>query len=120
MACHNRRSFRGVEIKGGWSQQPEEQPSTLRKLKPWNRWSWGQQAGVLASCRSTSIWHGERDQTCAAFSQQVVLVGKMRTYFIRTKGIGTQRRARQPNTVDAHRGFRAVYILVANNYGGMG
>ena len=35
---------------------------------------------------------------------------------IRTKGIGTQRRAKRPNTVDAHRGFSAVYILLANNY----
>ena len=35
---------------------------------------------------------------------------------MRTKGIGTQRRAKRPNTVDAHRGFRVVYILLANNY----
>ena len=35
---------------------------------------------------------------------------------MRTKGIGTQRRAKSPNTVDAHRGFSAVYILLANNY----
>ena len=39
---------------------------------------------------------------------------------IRTKGIGTQRRARSPSTVDAHRGFSAVYILLANNYRGRG
>jgi hypothetical protein len=35
---------------------------------------------------------------------------------MRTKGIGTQSRAKRPNTVDAHRGFRAVYILLANIY----
>jgi len=36
-------------------------------------------------------------------------------YFIRTKGMGTQRRAKRPNTVDAHRGVRAVYISLANS-----
>ena len=34
---------------------------------------------------------------------------------MRTKGIGTQSRAAMPNTVDAHRGFRALYILAVNN-----
>ena len=34
---------------------------------------------------------------------------------MRTNGIGTKSRAQQPNTVDAHRGFRRSYILVANS-----
>ena len=34
--------------------------------------------------------------------------------------MGTHRRAKSPNTVDAHRGFRVVYILLANNYREMG
>jgi len=37
------------------------------------------------------------------------------THFMRTKGIGTQSRAAMPNTVDAHRGFRALYILAVNS-----
>jgi len=35
--------------------------------------------------------------------------------FIRTKGMGTQRRAKRPKIVDAHRGVRAMYILLANS-----
>jgi len=56
------------------------------------------------------------------FSQQTKTSGSLfwrgetRTYLIRTKGIGTQRRAKMPNTVLAHLGFSAVYILLANNY----
>ena len=54
------------------------------------------------------------------FSQQIktrcFFLGGGVTDLIRTKGIGTQRRAKSPNTVDAHLGFSAVYILLANNY----
>lgn len=39
-----------------------------------------------------------------------------RAYLISKKGIGTQSRAKMPNTVDAHRGVRTVYILFANSY----
>ena len=73
----------------------------------------------------TSTWHGGWVQTCtdeAGFSQQIKMKllfffwGGGGTDLIRTKGIGTQRRAKNPNTVDAHLGFSAVYILLANNY----
>ena len=36
-------------------------------------------------------------------------------YLIRTKGIGTQRRAKVPNAVDAQRGPSALYSFLANN-----
>lgn len=34
-------------------------------------------------------------------------------YLIRTNGIGTINKANRPSSVDAHRGFKALYICVA-------
>jgi len=42
--------------------------------------------------------------------------GETEIYLLRTKGMGTQRRAKVPNAVDAHRGPRALYIFLASNY----
>ena len=89
------------------------------KLTPWSRYLWG----ALASCGRTLTWHGGWARTCTMvvmFGPQVEVSvffgGGTRTYLVRTKGIGTQIRAKVPNTVDAHRGPRALYIFFANSY----